>query len=284
MKLAAVIITDAHSGHDQGLTSPDTELKDDLPMQGEPTYRKVHLNATQEVLHELILEGREWIGKECHGWKKMLVHAGEVIQGNKYTDNLLTNDLYEQVKMSFDTFKPWMNIIDMVRLHQATTWHEFGNGSASKLIADMLKMQYKDIDVAHANKFRFDIDGFLLETSHHGPATSKRKRLEDSSAKWSAHNKLQVGLIENEPIPDLVVTGHTHKPSWGTSHILSEGKYYTCDWIISPPMCGAGAYSRKIGRQDSYYVGYHIVQIVDGTLVNVEPFFARLYDYEKEVL
>lgn len=282
-KTAVVIITDGHSGHDQGLAHPDTELKDDLPMKGEPTHRQINLNPTQLQLYDIVTTARTWLGKNCRGWNKILINHGEIIQGNKYPDNLMTQDLYEQVKMGFDTFAPWMDIVDKVYLHQATTWHEFGNGSASKLIGDMLRMKYKK-PVRHAHKFRFDIDGFLLQTTHHGPATSKRKRLEDSAARWAAHDKIMVGKIENEPIPDLVVTAHTHKPSWGTAHVLANGGYETCDWIITPPMCGAGAFSRKISGQDAYYVGMQILQIVDGSLVHVEPFYTRIIDYEREVI
>ena len=284
MKTAFIIRSDAHSGHREGHCSPDTELADDVPFRGRPGKHKVNLTTTQQAIGRVAADAIAWTKNNCKGYKKIYIDLGEVVQGNKHIDNLQTADMEEQKTIAVDTIKPFLRMCGKARFLQATSWHEGMNGQYSKAIASTLKGLYKSKDIQRMNKLWLDVEGFLIQFSHHGANTSKYKHLEGNAAHAAAKNMINESLIENERCPDLVFSAHCHKPSMGTAHVFSEGQYHSCTWAVTSPMCGLGAYSRQVANPNKYYIGMNVVQIVDGKLLHIEPIGARLTDYVLEVL
>ena len=95
-KIAMIVRSDGHSGHREGHCSPDTELTDDVPMHGREGKHKVNLTAVQQAIWEVGQEAILWTKNNCRGYKKVYLDLGEVMQGNKHTDNLQTSDIDEQ--------------------------------------------------------------------------------------------------------------------------------------------------------------------------------------------
>jgi len=283
-KIALMIRSDGHSGHREGHCSPKTELADDVPMKGRPGKHKVNLTATQQAINKIGEDAILWTKNNCKGYKKIYVDLGEVMQGNRHTENLQTSDMDEQKTIAVDVIKPFLRICEKAYFMQATSWHEGSSGANSKNVASELKGVYKSKDIQRMHKLRLIIDGFMLQFSHPGAKTSKIKHLEGNAAHNAAKNMLHESLIENERSPDLVLSAHCHKPSWGTAHVLSKGIYHTCSWAVTAPMCGPGAYSRQVANPHAYYIGMNIIQIVDGRLLHIEPVYARLTDYVLEVI
>ena len=284
MKTCFIVRSDAHSGHREGHCSPDTELADDVPMQGNTGTHKANLTATQQAIYKVGEDALLWVKNYCEGYQKWYIDLGEVMQGNKHIENLQTADMDEQKTIAVDTIKPFLSVCKGARFLQATSWHEGSNGANSKAVASQLKAHYKSKDIQRMNKLRVRINGITIQFSHHGVNTSKYKHLEGNAAYNASKNMLNESLIENESCPDLVMSAHCHKPSWGTSHVLSEGQYHTCSWAVSAPMCGPGAYSRQVANPNAYYIGMNIVQVVDGKLLHIEPIYTRLTDYVMEEL
>ena len=148
---------------------------------------------------------------------------------------------------------------------------------------ELIKYKYPKVDVKQMNQYRALIGDTLLEFTHHGSATSKRKYLEGNSAFLDAKDRIINHLVEGKRCPDLTFTAHTHKPSMATAHILQDGKYVENTQVITPPMCGPGCYSRKVANPSMYYVVMHVV-LTDGIGYEVTPFYKRLLDYELEVI
>lgn len=286
MKTCFIVISDAHSGHREGLTNPTSKLTDKLPIKGKPKKRKVGLTAFQEILWGITKDVRRWVNHNCKDYDKWLIHLGETTQGNRFSDNLMTTDMNEQRTLARDTIEPFAKMEGMkgARLLQATSWHEFGDGSMSKLLADELQMKHQYLDVQAINQSMMNVNGFRFLWTHHGPSTSKIKHLEGNSAYNASKNRIFSYMSEKERIPDIVFTAHTHRPSWGTSHILSEGEYITSSQIITPPMCGPGAYSRKVANPEIYYVGMHVVLVDDLNIPKIKPFLVKCTDYILETL
>ena len=283
-KVALIIRSDAQTGHREGHCSPDTELPDDVPMDGNLTRHKVTLTATQMAINKVAEDALLWTKNNCKGYKRYYIDLGEVVQGTRYNDNLQTASMDEQQIMAVDTIKPFLRICEGAYFMQATSWHEGYNGFYSKAIASTLKGIYKNKKIQRMDKLRLSIDGFLIQFLHHGAKTSRIKHLEGNAAHNAAKNMLHECLIEKERYPDLVLSAHCHKPSMGSAHVLSEGRYHSCTWAVTSPMCGPGAYSRQVAYPHAYYIGMNIIQIVDGKLLRIEPVYTRLTDYVLEVL
>ena len=270
------IISDQHTGHKQGLINPDSELADDVPI---PFY------LIPRYLWDITEEARLWVTTRYPKSEKWLIHLGETTQGNKYPDDLLTTDMSLQFKWAAETMHPFLKMKGMrgARFLQATSWHEYGDGSSSKLMVEMLKFKYPKLDIRQMNQARFAVGDALFEWTHHGSGTSKRKSLEGNAAFHDAKDRLILHLVEDERCPDITFTAHTHKPSKATASILSNGEYIENTQIITPPMCGPGCYSRKVANQPIYYVGMHVV-VTDGITWSVKPFYRKLKDYMVELM
>lgn len=268
---AFVVISDQHTGHKQGLLNPDSE--DD----GKP----IHLSAVQESLWEITQSVRDSLPKKAEKW---LIHMGETTQGNQHKDDLLTAEMYLQFKWSAEVLHPFLDTgFKGVRFLQATSWHEYGDGSSSKLMVELLKEKYRKTDFLRVAQSRIAVGDLLFEWTHHGSSTSKRKYLEGNAAFLDAKDRIINHIIEGKRCPDITFSAHTHKPSKSSASILSNGEYVSNTQIITPPMCGPGCYSRKVANPSMYYVGMHVV-LTDGIGFDVIPYYKRLYDYTMEAI
>jgi len=243
----------------------------------------VPLYPVAESLWSLTKEVRDWVEKNCKKYDKWLINLGETTQGNEFKDDLLTAEMHLQFKWVAETMYPFLDMKGMkgARFLQATSWHEYGDGSSSKLMVELLKARYPKLDIKQMNQSRMLVNNVLFEWTHHGSSTSKRKYLEGNAAFLDAKDRIIQHLVERKRVPDITFTAHTHKPSKNTASILSDGAYIENTQIITPPMCGAGCYSRKVANPSMYYVGMHVV-LVDKHGFEVVPFYKRLYDYVQE--
>ena len=271
-----IVISDRHTGHKRGTVNPSSKMDEDVPV---PLY------PTAESLWEIVETAANYVNVNYKKADKYLIDLGEAIHGNLHTDDLLVSDRDVQIRLSKEALAPFlgMNKLKGVRFLQASSWHEMGNGTASKLLKEQVKFEHPKLDVQHANQTRMMIGDVLFEFTHHGSATSKRKYLEGNSAFLAAKDRIINHLIEGKKCPDLSFSAHTHKPSVAKASILSNGEYINNTQVITPPMCGVGAYSRKVANPDLYYVGMHVV-ITDGIGFEIIPFYKRLFDYTVEVV
>ncbi len=269
-----IVISDQHAGHKQGLVNPDSKLEEDVPIPLYPIPESLW-NITEGV--------RDWVNENCKKYDKWLINLGETTQGSCYKDDLLTAEMHMQFKWAGEAMHPFLDMKGMkgARFLQATGWHEYGDGSSSKLMTEMLKAKYTKLDIKQMNQSRMLVDDVLFEWTHHGSATSKRKYLEGNAAFLDAKDRIINHIVEGKKCPDLSITAHTHKPSMAKASILSNGEYVNNTQIITPPMCGAGAYSRKVANPDIYYIGMHVI-LTNGHGFEVIPFYKRLFDYDME--
>ena len=166
-----IVISDQQTGHKQGLVNPSSELEEDVPI---PVYPMA------QSLWDITENVRAYINENCKKYDKWLINLGETTQGNKLTEDLLTAEMHLQFKWAAETMYPFLDMKGMkgARFLQATSWHEYGDGSSSKLMVEMLKAKYPKLDIQQMNQSRMSVDDVLLEWTHHGSATSKRKYLE----------------------------------------------------------------------------------------------------------
>jgi len=269
-----IVISDSQTGHKQGLVNPDSKLEEDVPV---PIY------PTAQSLWDITENVRTYIDENCKKYDKWVINLGEVTQGNALRDDLLTGEMHLQFKWAAETMYPFLDMkgVKGARFLQATSWHEYGDGSSSKLMVEIMKAKYPKLDIKQMNQSRMKVEDTLFEWTHHGSATSKRKYLEGNAAFLDAKDRIIHHIIERKKCPDLTFTAHTHKPSQATAAILSEGAYITNTQVITPPMCGLGAYSRKVANPSIYYIGMHLV-LTDGHGFEVIPFYKRMTDYVME--
>ena len=273
-KKCFVVISDTQVGHKQGLVNPNSELEEDVPV---PIY------PIPESLWGIVENVITYVDTNCKKYDKWLINLGETTQGNALKDDLLTGEMHLQFKWAAETMYPFLDMKGMkgARFLQATSWHEYGDGSSSKLMTEMLKAKYPKLDIKQMNQSRQLVGDVLFEWTHHGSATSKRYYLQGNGAFLDAKDRVLFHIAENYKCPDLTFTAHTHKPSKATASILNDGVYISNTQVITPPMCGSGCYSRKIANPSMYYVGMHIV-LTDGHGFEVIPFYKRMTDYHME--
>jgi len=280
------IVQDKHTGHRQGAVNPESKIKDPVPIQGRSTHVPVRVGAYSELIWECLMQMKDWVDTNYPKSDKYFMDLGEIVQGTLYKDDLLTTVQAEQMELARDVYKPFLSMKNMraVRFMTATSWHEYGQGSASRLMAEQLKSEYR-IDVDWMNRSRIlikDAD-VLLQFQHHGPGASKRKRLEGSRAFWEAHDRVLRHITSKKRCPDYVFSAHTHRQSKGTAEIFDEhrGEYIKSTHVIAPPLCGPAAFSRKIDHREDYVIGGNVL-VTDGKMVHLEHFYKLTFDYTLE--
>jgi len=272
---AWIVLSDGHSGHDEGLLNPDSLDANDNPL---------YLSAVQESIWDTVIQAKDFLDTNYKRADKWLIHLAELVQGNMHKDSLLTAKMWLQFQWAKDTLRPILGMKGMkgARFLQGTSWHEYSDGSGSKTITDSLAKEFPKLNFKSMNQSRILADDLLFAWTHHGKSSSKLPFHEGNAARNTAKNNYWEALSYGERCPDISFSAHTHKPDKGTyDKLTKDGEFFTTTHVITAPLCGPGAYSRKVANPSSYWVGCNVV-LSDDIGIKVVPFYKRLYDYHLE--
>ena len=75
-----------------------------------------------------------------------VIHNGDLTQGSKYQDELVSTRLSDQIIMATDCLRAIAAIknVKALRIVSGTPSHDFGEASAAELVADRLANEFKD--------------------------------------------------------------------------------------------------------------------------------------------
>lgn len=277
-----VIMSDSHAGHRLGLLAPGVTLHDEsengqlVEYQPEPT-------AFQSWLWEQY-EG--WLG-EISAWaagdEMIVYHNGDLTQGVKFAEQLVTTRQADQVLIAMGNLAPWLELpnVTTFRMIAGTNGHVFGEASSEILAARWLRDKYpgKDIEVMYHSLA--EVDGCLLDISHHGPNQSSRVWLSGNMARYYTSDAVMRSLLKGETPVNVYVRSHVHTPV--SEAVTVEG--HEARIVITPPLCGLGDYARKATRSiSSISVGLAAIQIIDGEPTKPKMFTKSIDIRTKEIL
>ena len=267
MRRIIVVLSDTHGGSRYGLCSPDARLTDDDRGEYAPT-----LTIGQRWLWDAYTAAIDGVLALAGKSRVDVVHNGDVCQGTRYPDGLMTTRLADHLAIAAANMAPWFTHkgVKSLTLVSGTGAHDFGEGSAEEAVACMLGRNVQM--VSHP---LLDVDGLSVDVAHHGPHTGIRAWTEGNVARLYLLDR----LMRDDPPADVYVRSHRHDYVRVTLH----GRYGTADLLVTPSWQLPGSYVRQVTQSASAVVcGLVALEVVDGRLAGVHPFTDKV-DLRKRV-
>jgi hypothetical protein len=273
MKKVIVAMSDTHGGHRLGLMNPEVKLFDE-DENGNLKFRSPDLTATQRYLWRLYLDDIEQVKKIAKGKKIILLHNGDLCQGDKYVNQWVSTRQSDQITIAVSNFAPWLKLknLDKIRLVHGTGAHGFGEGSAESLVSEQLLAKSPKLNISQLTHSLADIDGLTIDYAHHGPGTGGRQWLEGNIARYSLKSIINYEVaVGNEP-PDIVLRGHYHNFIWETIRRGTNGSMKEHHIFVLPSYCGMGEHGRQATKSKCILSnGLVVFEVDNGKLIKVHP-------------
>jgi len=262
------VISDSHGGSKVGLCHPDVELHDEdkkgnlIPFTPNLNERQKDLYKQDEASREMMLDVA---GKKG---EKGLIHLGEQTQGNRIPVDMMSEVIADQIEIACANLREWLRIPGMkwVRLIPGTSWHEFGDGAAAKLITSKMQSEFPRIDIkTYRHGLITTPDGHTIEIMHHGPGESKRKWLSGNLARLYLRDRMNIEIYAGRKPPELYLSGHIHTEIQEQLTIRAGRTWHNSAIVVMPPMCYMNDYAVKVSESSYEYItGEMIVRLTDG--------------------
>ena len=287
MRTVVGILSDTHGGHKLGLLNPETVLYEESET-GELVPYTPKLTAMQEYLWGLykqhIEEVRAWAGFD----QLVLIHNGDITQGNKYPEHLVSTRLADQISIGVANLRPWFDGagVRWARLAKGTGSHVLGEGSSEILIAQQLAALFAGANVQALYHGLLDVQGVQLDYAHHGPYPGSRAWLMGNVARYDLRSYMLNELSAGRTPARVVLRAHYH--TWICPEVLSlefMGDVYTSTLILTPSYCGLGAHGHQATRSaPSQTHGMIALEVTDGNLGEIRVFKKTLDLRTRETL
>lgn len=270
---------DIHCGSKFALCPPGIELYE-IDMEGQQRAWTPSLTPAQEELWSLYQGNVEQVMDFADGDNVVVVVVGDVTQGNHFRGEMMVSDTANQVLVANGVISEWFRYpnVSHLRMATGTDVHEFGESSATRLLAEYLKAKYPKKDVSWSHHGLLDVAGVKIDYAHHGPSSGKRKWLEMNNANWYVRDIMVRELLDGRTPPNLVIRADKHTFGIGGLTVVIGSRPVSTDLIVIPSYQALTAFARKV-TQSAFKVHHGMVaaEVVDGEVVRVKP-FVKEYD------
>jgi hypothetical protein len=277
-----VWISDTHGGHRLALMRPgvvlfqEDERGNQVPYQPQPT-------AVQRYLWACYEEDRRRVAELARGDRIIVVHNGDLTQGLKYANELVSTREADQYLIAVDNLRPWFALPNLaaLRLCHGTGSHGFLEGSADVLVGEHLRALYPGRDVAGLRHGLLSVDGVTFDYAHHGPVPGGRHWLTGNVLRYYVRSLMLDEITRGREPPRVVVRSHYHSYVRETVRVPGEPERVT-DGVITPAYAHLSEHAAQVTRS-AYLITCGLVacEVTDGRLVDVHP-FTRTVDLRRE--
>lgn len=165
---------------------------------------------------------RQWLAfwaavaerKEQTGYPVLAVLNGELADDNKHaTTQLVTRNHADQVRHAISVLEPCLAVADHIVVTRGTEAHSGQNASMDELIAEDIGAAPDRQGNRAMWRFRARLAGVDVLIAHHPQGGGgARSWTRDNAANMAAADVMLSHYDAGEKPPDLVITGHIHKP------------------------------------------------------------------------
>jgi hypothetical protein len=237
------------------------------------------MTAMQEYLWECFSEDIDNLKAFAGDDDLVIVHAGDLTQGQKYWEHQVSTRLADQIVIAAANMEPLMELPNekVVRFAKGTGSHVFGEGSSEILVARELRIEYgADVAVTYHGLLAVQTGqdtSITVDYSHHGPFHGSRKWLRGNSARFYLRDLMFQEIMAGRRPPDLVVRGHYHVPVTERLDVRANGTKHTSRLLVLPSYCGLGDHAHRVTRSTHIISnGMFAYEAIDGKLSEPEEF------------
>ena len=290
-----VVSSDWHAGHLLGLMNPETKMYEDL-IDGGREEIKHDLTATQEYLWEHVwLPAAKEVKRLADGCPVAMIVNGDVTQGTRHPEQLVTSSISNQVFMAEACLHPWTEAIpeiDFIRFSFGTSSHIFDQGTAPVLVNRLISDRHPGIDCGVVHHGLLNVAGVSVDYAHHGPSQGIRLWTEGNQLRYYTKSIMLNAIKDGEQPPDLIIRSHYHYPHREIVDIKRKqdnGRIKTISSRIylTASMCGLSDYAHQATKSTNIlYNGILVFEIEDGRITNdhIDDFTWALDTRTKETI
>ena len=194
----------------------------------------------------------------------VIIHLGDVCHGKKHPEQLMSTRQEDQAIIAATALSRLAALKPRsIRIIAGTAAHTFGEASATIAVANRLT-SILNLPTKVVYHGLFDIDGLVVDASHHGPGPGSRSWLTGNVARYYLRSLMMTDIIANQYPPDLVLRGHVHTK---IDEVVTVGDRES-RIAICPALCFMSDYARQTTRSlSSVTVGGALFEIVNGSIV-----------------
>lgn len=272
-----IVMADTHAGSKVALCNPEVVIQrpivetdeEGINQLGFEDY-KPPIEPVQELLWEKYLAARDHFLLIADKDPVFILHLAEVCEGTYFANSSMNLKKDEQVQIAVANMDPWRGVknIKMLRILSGDRPHEFDEGSAGRIVASILKKDFKDVRAMPSSLL--NIGGFKVDYAHKGPYPGSRKWLEGNVARLYLIDYMMRELIEfgREPA-DLLLRAHFHEPVEVRHAMRFQGGMKRSALMISPSMKFPDAYAKSVtGNRFSATIGMSMIEVVNNKILD----------------
>jgi hypothetical protein len=213
--------------------------------------------------------------------------GGDITHGKMYSDKeRVSVREYDDYAIAADALSELARLknVKRMRLVKGTGSHVFSHGTAELVVARILEAEH-EVDAKVAYHYLLNIRGVNFDIAHHGPGPGIRKWLQGNILRYYVRSLVIQALMEQEPVPDVLLRWHFHQYVPDTHEFRSNGQTYTTLARICPSYSYIDDHARKVVKSPSKLtVGMLAFELVDGKVKSEHEFLSSIDLRRKEVL
>jgi hypothetical protein len=288
MKRALLVcLSDTHAGSKLSLMNPDVVCYDEDPETGQLVPYTPNLTASQKYLWGLYVQGIEYVKDLAGGDDVYVIHNGDITQGNKYPQQLVSTRMADQITIACANVRPLVKIpnIKAVRIVAGTGSHAFEEASSEILVTSWLKASYPDLntDVLYHGHAMFS--GLDVDYAHHGPGAGIRAWTKGNVAYLTLKSHMMSEVMRGKTPPRLYLYSHFHEYIRVDHELKAGNTFYNSTLIVTPSFSMLNDHARQVTRSESEITnGMVVVEIVDGKILEIHKLMKSIDIRTREIL
>ena len=259
------LLGDTHAGSKLALMPPDMTLHDEAP-NGQVVDLTPEQTASQRYLWEMYRRHIDQTMRIAGRDEVVVVHNGDVCQGNKYPVELVSTRVADQVIIACANLSRWLehSNVKTMRLMASTGSHAFGEATADILVAEMMQQRYAGASVQAMYHGLLEVGGVTFDVAHHGPYPGSREWLRGNVARLYLVDLMMREIAHGNKPPRVVVRSHYHS----FVRVEAEVGMHRSVLYVLPSYAMVGDYTHQAARSpDRITNGMLALEVGEGEIL-----------------
>lgn len=259
------LLGDTHAGSKLALMPPDVTLHDEAP-NGQVVDLTPEQTASQRYLWEMYRRHIDQTMQIAGRDEVVVVHNGDVCQGNKYPVELVSTRVADQVIIACANLSRWLehSNVKTMRLMASTGSHAFGEATADILVAEMMQQRYAGASVQAMYHGLLEVGGVTFDVAHHGPYPGSREWLRGNVARLYLVDLMLREIANGNTPPRVVVRSHYHS----FVRVEAEVGMHRSVLYVLPSYAMVGDYTHQAARSpDRITNGMLALEVGEGEIL-----------------
>lgn len=226
-------------------------------------------DAKQKEMWEHFAKCAEYVKQNRKGKRLIVIHDGDAIEGvHHHSLQAVTFDTDEQADIHIELMDYFLQTVnygenDKLFYVSGTEAHV---GEKEEKIAKDLQAERPSKEARIFDHLELELNGRLLWMIHHGKARGRGPNEGNSLRNWLRDVHFDCRKLGKRS-PDLVISGHTHTPSWNVFIAREQTDFHMIHGVIAPSWQAKTRFAYKVAPVDVNEIGLVTIDVkADGEI------------------